>query len=97
MARPDPASVELLRARAEQLHGRADQLIKVGGQLLYGVFPATVKAFVWASHRGVDPTPAVLKTIYGTAPIGDAGHAHIAALVQHLSACAHLIQTRRAA
>lgn len=95
MDRRNPVSVAMLKARAEQLHARADHLVKVRGHLLYGVFLATAKAFIWAVHRGVDPTPAVQKTIYGTVPIGEAAHAHIAALVQHLAACSLQIQPWR--
>lgn len=96
MSRLPPTSQVMLRARAEQLHGRADRLAKVGGVLIYGVSERTAKAFVWAIHRNVDPTPAVQKTIYGGMALGAGGQAHIAALVQHLAACSLQIQPWKA-
>jgi hypothetical protein len=93
----NPVSQAMLRARSEQLQATADRLVKVGDELLYGVRLETAKAFVWAVHRGVDPTPGVKKTIYGGIEIGPGAQAHIAALVQHLAACALQIQPWRPA
>ncbi|MBI1407321.1 MAG: hypothetical protein GC145_14500 [Caulobacter sp.] len=92
-----PSLLSILRARAEALHKAADRLVKINGQLLYGVHLHTVRAYVWASHRGKDPAAAVRRTIYGGGDLGQGGLDHIAAIVTHLNACAMSPSVRRAA
>ncbi|NBB17020.1 hypothetical protein GVN21_16765 [Caulobacter sp. SLTY] len=95
MARLAADTEAALKARAIALHQAADRLTKLNGELIYVVFPTTARAFVWATFRGADPTPAVLKTVYGTDHgLGPAAHAHIAALVAHLMACSAGAATR---
>lgn len=82
----EPTLKARLRARAEALSIATDCWAMTEFGLVWSVSRRVIRAYVWATHRGVDPLPAIAKAKFGAIALGPIGVATVQAYAARLAA-----------